>query len=76
MDGMKVVLVPCAVVVNSNDKVGSLFGIAEDVIDQSFVDTHTIMEEDNGGIRAQPGDQGLNRVNCRICLDRYDELVD
>jgi len=41
--GVKVVLVPRAVVVDGDNKVRSLFGIAKDVLDQSFVDTHAIV---------------------------------
>ena len=76
MDGMEVILVPRAVVIDGDDKVGSPIGIAEDVRDQSLVDTHAIMEEDDGGSGAQPWDQGLDRIDCRVCLDRYDERLD
>ena len=46
--GMEGIFVRRAVV-NSDDKAGSVFGIAEDVLDQSFVNIHTVMEG-NGGI--------------------------
>ena len=36
VDGVKVVLVPRTVIVDGDDKVRSLFGIAEHVLDQSF----------------------------------------
>lgn len=40
VNGAEAVLVPCAVIVDSDDEVQPLFGIAEDVLDQSFVDAH------------------------------------
>jgi len=43
VDGVKVVLVPRAVIVDGDDKMRSLFGIAEHVLDQSFVDAHAIV---------------------------------
>ena len=43
VDGVKVVLVPCAVIVDGDDKVRSLLGIAEDVLDQSFVDARSVV---------------------------------
>ena len=43
VDGVKVVLVPRAVIVDGDNKVRSLFGIAEHVLDQLFVDTHSVV---------------------------------
>jgi hypothetical protein len=56
--GMEGIFVPRAVV-NSDDKAGSVFGIAEDVSDQSFVDIHTAMEGNGGIMSYQEGDDSL-----------------
>jgi len=66
VDGVKAVLVPRAVIIGGDDEVRSLFGIAEHVLDQSFVDAHSVVWEGDGGIGGQPGDQGLDRVDDRV----------
>ena len=65
IDGAKVVLDPCTMIVDGDDKVQSFFGIAEDVLHQSFV-----------RIGGQLGDQGLDRVDDHVCLDGDNERLD
>src|SRR5258708_27800067 len=76
MDCVGVVLVPCAVSVACDDKVGSLVRIAEHIPDESFVDTHSVMEKDDSRLWSKPGDQGLDGINHSVGLECHDERLD